>query len=296
VGSAWDASEFDSAEAILNAVPDSVRDAQNWSVSMVALLRARGRPQGAARLVRETAAGDPSPPRSPASRTAQYREALATAGWALSNGGNRDSVSRVLDHLLAAVPLDSLPPDARPYLAIAELYARAGNLARARGLIRDREATGQAQGARVAAEYVAEVSTDSGSSAANLSWGVIALAEGRLDTAVAHLRAAGREPPHMRGLPELAEAYEQKGMPDSGIAIYRRYLATKDLGRLLIDANARAGVVQRLAELSEKRGDKAGAIDAYEQFLALWKGAEPAQQASLRAAKARLAGLSGEQR
>ncbi|MBI2401484.1 MAG: protein kinase, partial [Gemmatimonadetes bacterium] len=115
---------------------------------------------------------------------------------------------REVEAALTRYPLAKIPASDRPYTGLADAYARAGRVDLAR---------------RMLAEYEREVDEvlrrqDASKHAAA---GSIALADGRLQDAIAHfrlLRDEGIGP--LTGLAELAEAYDRLGNADSALAYY----------------------------------------------------------------------------
>ncbi|HEY3121872.1 MAG TPA: hypothetical protein VGL15_14705, partial [Vicinamibacteria bacterium] len=85
----------------------------------------------------------------------------------------------------------------------------------------------------------------------------------------------------------LARVRVARGDLAGAIEIYRRLL-TVDISQKWI-ALLEPRYVLELARLLDRTGDKAGARQQYERFLALWKGADPALP-ELREARARLKG------
>ncbi len=86
----------------------------------------------------------------------------------------------------------------------------------------------------------------------------------------------------------LARAHQQKGNLDSAIVEYEQLVT--------FDPSSKARYLvhplyhYRLAKLYEEKGWKGKAIDQYEQFLDLWKNADPGT-AEVEDARKRLAGL-----
>jgi eukaryotic-like serine/threonine-protein kinase len=193
-----------------------------------------------------------------------------------------------LDALLARVPLRSLPVLDRPYFTIADEYALANRVDRARAIL---------------AEYAAEVKDttllryDQPDMRAAL--GEIALAEHRPEDA---LKEFARADTAADGYPvacplcfplRAARAYDAAGNHDSAIAMYERYEGVMFRANQL-DLYFRPLVYKRLGELYEDAGDPARAAANYRQFIALWKDADPDLQPVVADARRRLAKLSGE--
>jgi tetratricopeptide (TPR) repeat protein len=130
----------------------------------------------------------------------------------------------------------------------------------------------------------------------------IALAEGRpLDAAREFRLGDVRSDGPVNGCAiclyvRLGRAYDLAEMPDSTIAMFERYLATPFFGRLRQDAWFLAGVLKRLGELYEARGDHARAASYYARFVDLWKDADPELQPKVADVRRRLARLRGTER
>ena len=92
-------------------------------------------------------------------------------------------------------------------------------------------------------------------------------------------------------LPQLAQAYDLAGKPDSAIAVFERYLQTRHRTRIRTDALFLGPSLKRLGELYEARGDREKAARNYAQFVELWKGADPELQPSVKDVQIRLARL-----
>ena len=194
---------------------------------------------------------------------------------------------RQLDSLVAANIGKKLPVLDRPDLAIAESYARLGRADKAKPLIADfeRAATreellrswGDLQGAR----------------------GELAFAEGRTADAIVAFRTAtysdtGNVEPAYTGRTDLrlARAFDKLNQSDSALAHYEAlrkpytvtFTAEHNPAALPIAA-------RRLGELYEAKGDITNAIKNYEEFVKLWKDADPELQPQVADIKARIARL-----
>jgi tetratricopeptide (TPR) repeat protein len=93
------------------------------------------------------------------------------------------------------------------------------------------------------------------------------------------------------GQASLGRAFDLAGEPDSAIAHYTKFLASRDPLRIVYDATFRASSEKRLGELYEAKGDTANAIAHLSAFVKLWKRADPELQPAVRDAQQRLARL-----
>jgi tetratricopeptide (TPR) repeat protein len=126
--------------------------------------------------------------------------------------------------------------------------------------------------------------------------GVIAVAEGRYEEAVAEYRQfrEGATGCVMCGLFNLAEAFDRAGEGDSALAYYERYLDAPQLFRGGNDNGNLWRTLRRLGELYEARGDTAQAVEYYNRFVDLWSEADPELQPIVRDVRGRIALLVGE--
>ena len=192
-----------------------------------------------------------------------------------------------LSRLDAAVErfFESLEPEDRPYADLAEAYAVAGNLERARELL--------AEGERVLDPGLLRQLRSSYHSAR----GYIALAEGRSSDAVTEFKLMDAElgciicPLHGMGT-----AYRLANEPDSAIAVFERYVSTPRAGGLMQDVVWLPSVYVHLGELYEERGDRERAVDYYNRLVELWHDAEPELQPVIQDLRRRIASLVGEPR
>ena len=222
-------------------------------------------------------------------------DAINRAAYQLRVVGDSAGAVQLVEGLLDRYPLADLPPLRRPYLPLADFYAEANQPARARTLLAEyeREIDPALRGAEIPALDHAR--------------GQLATAEGDYATAIAALRRA--DAVHtcpICVLPALARAFDLNGDRDSAIAVYERYLTVPWLGRLLpmgpfdwpvsfprLDPYHRAGVLRRLGELYEERGDSAKAVAYYDEFVNLWKYADAELEPAVNDVRQRIVRLTG---
>jgi tetratricopeptide (TPR) repeat protein len=188
-----------------------------------------------------------------------------------------------LEAALDRYPLSGLSPFDRPYLTLADAYARARRPDRARALV---------------AEFEAEVDPvlqRRRKAARHQALGVIALAEGQFAEAISEFRlqddASGCP---ICALPDLGRAYDLAGQRDSAIAVYERYVTTPYLSRLngdpfdlriYGDAFNLALIYERLGKLHKEGGDPETASHFFEKLVELWKDADSVLQPRVQAAR-----------
>ena len=200
--------------------------------------------------------------------------------------GERERALRILDATLAATPLRTLPEEQRPYFSMANVYAMAGRVDKARAMI---------------AQFDAEVkdSTLRMLEAPGRHWtlGEIALAEKRPLDAVREFWKSDSLPDGPDGDCYfckdvlVARAFDAANAPDSAIAHFERFIVAKYPGRLGVDNEFLAPTHQRLGELYESKGDNQRAASHYLTFIDLWRNADPVLQPRVDDARRRLARL-----
>jgi tetratricopeptide (TPR) repeat protein len=212
------------------------------------------------------------------------RSAVGMGLYDVAVRGNRDAGVARVEAALQSFPLDSLEPFDRPYLELAEFYARAGDAVRGRGYLEefDRE---------VPVGFRPLVAVEYDRAAAR-----VVLAEGRLEDATGMLLRADRRSCRICVLPDLARIFDQQGNLDSLQAVLERYVLTPEDDRLLADPIELAAVYRRLAHLYEARGNVAGALDYYGRFVDLWRDADPELQLLVSEARESIERLSREPR
>jgi len=92
----------------------------------------------------------------------------------------------------------------------------------------------------------------------------------------------------------VARAYDAAGQADSAAAVHERYLATYDATRSFAGDVHKAPTHKRLGELYEARGDRDKAVEHYNEFVELWKDADPVLQPQVQDVRERIARLVGE--
>jgi tetratricopeptide (TPR) repeat protein len=185
------------------------------------------------------------------------------------------------ERALAATPLESIPAVQRPYILLAEVFARAGDVARSRRVLAQMSAALPPEAANLPDNDPRSVQ------------GLIALAEHRPAEAAPLLLAAGaRSECDICSLPDLGRAYDALGQADSALAVYQRYVSSASPRKFFVDPLFLAGTLKRLGELYEARGDTARAVSAYARFTALWKNADPELQPRVAEVERHLAALT----
>jgi serine/threonine protein kinase/tetratricopeptide (TPR) repeat protein len=189
-------------------------------------------------------------------------EVFTEAAAAIHLRRRPDQARSMLDKALRRHPLDSLSPGDRPYVPLGVLYAELGDVGRASALQADLERHGLTRGRF-----------------AEASWrrlrAAILLAKHRYLEAQGELRrAAERDECPICALPALARSYDLAENGDSAAAVYERYLTTPWMKRLENDAVERGGILMRLGELYEARGDRRRALAMYAQVADLWRSGD----------------------
>ncbi len=197
--------------------------------------------------------------------------------------GDRAAASRQLEEALKAHPVSAISPIDRPFTRLADAQVIVGRLDAAKATLTDLGRAYTGLGA------VPDTNTRSRIE------GVIAMGEKKYDLAAAKFRERSID---MDGgcystcvLPQLAQAYDLSGKPDSAIAVFERYLQTRHRTRLRTDGLFLGPSLKRLGELYEAKGDRENAARIYARFVELWRGADPELQPSVKDVQGRLARL-----
>ena len=182
-------------------------------------------------------------------------------------------------------PLATIPALDRPYAELAEFYAIAGRVDRARELLAERDS---------AIEPPLGWDTEW---RRHLAEGHIALAERRHAEAIAEFRFADDRsvtPCRLCALPPLADAYDLAGEADSSVAVYERFLGEVVVywGELHAASRYLPSIYERLGALYEARGEPGRAIHYYGKLVELWKDADPELRPRVEAARRAIEALS----
>ncbi len=188
--------------------------------------------------------------------------------------------------LLDSYVVDSLAPADRPYLELAEFHAASGDVDRAKALI---------------AEYQQHVPDGLRKrpvrrQALHRAHGEIALSESRFDDAVAAFTIVNELSGQCVtcGLAQLAHARIRSGQPDSALSVYVRLVTAPTAGLQDDEVRWLPEAYRRLGELYEERNDTTKAVAHYNEFVELWKDADPELQQQVADVRARIARLVGE--
>ncbi len=191
-------------------------------------------------------------------------------------GAARARVERALERY----PLSSMEALDRPYLGLAELYARTGDPGRARSLLGEFEA-------EVPPELRGKIQTN-----LERARGELALAEGDVPEALAAFHRSDRGYCILCPLPGLALALEQAGQPDSAIAALERYATTPWFLRFYGEEYGLGALMgptyEQLAVLYDETGDADRAALYYARLVELWEDADPELQPRVETAQRRL--------
>ncbi|HEY4139454.1 MAG TPA: hypothetical protein VGN65_13410, partial [Casimicrobiaceae bacterium] len=218
----------------------------------------------------------------------QLRDSLAsisTDAW--FHGANARDIARI-DAAVAKYPLRSIAQVDRPYFDLATYYARGGKPDRARSMI-----------AAYNADVVDTAMRRLQAPDLHKALGEIALASNDPRTALAEFRASdiwydGKPASECGSCTDfnVARAFDAANMTDSTIAAYERFINTPYWDRLsTVDPIGVAGAHKRLGELYEAKGSTGPAITHYQQFVELWKNADPEFQPLVGEVKRKVARL-----
>ena len=217
------------------------------------------------------------------------RDSVAMASLDAWFFGDAVRAAQRIDQALARTPLDDVLVADRPYFDIATAYARAARPDKAQSII-----------ARYRAEIADTALLRLQDYQLHDALGEIALAQNKPRDALVEFRkgdVAYDGQPATECAPcsefNLARAFDAAGMADSAIAAYERFVEEPYFDRISeTDPLGLAGAHKRLGELYEAKGDRRRAASHYQQFVTLWKDADPGLQPRVAEVKRRLDRLS----
>jgi tetratricopeptide (TPR) repeat protein/TolB-like protein len=276
----WNRRDYDGAERIVRAEPDTDFEAQGVLADIAEVhgrLREFSQRYTQSNVAGARLTGDTS------GYLAAYREAIADADIR----GDAPRAVATLDAAVRHTPVATFPASKSADLFwLVAGYARAGAPAKARDVMTRYLAPMDTLALRRNAVDIVRLR------------GLIALAEGKTDSATADFHLGDNE---VDGLPTgrcrlctplyLGLSFDRAGRPDSARAYLTRYVNQFDVGRLDLDATYLAPVLFRLGELYEAAADTAHATEYYGRFVDLWAQADPELQPRVSEARARIAQL-----
>jgi tetratricopeptide (TPR) repeat protein len=216
---------------------------------------------------------------SPASALARATTLASVYNWLRQQP---EAAKAIVNEQLARFPMDSIPPNERPYLNLADHFLFTGQVDRAKSLFSEYEDTID--------PAVRETQTLRFRVA-----GHIAAAEGDYEEALRQFRTRdGMLQNPLTCLWDIAHAYDQIGNTDSTLAVLTRFVETPYYGKYTSEAWFLAPTLKRLGELYEERGDVENAVRYYNEFVELWKDADPELQPQVEDVRQRIVRLVGE--
>ena len=283
---AWYTRQYDSAEVNARAAVDSA-DALHAAGALgglVSTVQLRGRLREAERLYARSITAEA---KVRGDTVSPYLQGFFHAMVDGVLRGKTQQAVAALDSVLKARPFASMPAGNTDGLFVASAYAQLGAAGKARDVLRQQEAR-----------------LDSLSLRSNLDTrmrvrGIIALAEGKIDSAVDYIRQGDFE---ADGLPSgncgactpwlLGMAFDRGGQADSARKYLTQFVNMPGGGRYYMDPYDLPPALFRLGELYENAGDSEHALEYYGRFVDLWQKADPDLQPRVADAKARIAQLT----
>jgi tetratricopeptide (TPR) repeat protein len=222
-------------------------------------------------------------------RHAPLLDSLALAIVDISAANQPARALKRVDAALSATPFTAIPIADRDYLSVAIVYALAGRVDRAKAVLAQRATElRDTTLLRVQAPLL------------HRTLGEIAIAEGRPKDAVAEFWKGDSLPdgPYdecdVCTTINVARAYDKANMSDSAIVYFEKFFGSTNAVRSQVDFFARGPALRRLGELYETKGDRAKAAHYYQEFVNLWKDADPELQPQVTDVKKRLARMDSK--
>jgi tetratricopeptide (TPR) repeat protein len=278
---AWGKGNVGQADSIARAVsaaPKSLRQVIRSSSGLASTSEMRGKIADAAQWASRGSQALFEAQSSPANR---FNFVIDTAYFEMFYGTKAAALA-ALARGRSRVPMEDIPPSERPWDWLKNIGSRLGEPSLVRealaGWERDQAALTPEPEAR-RAHFQAH----------------LAFAERRwADVIVEVNRAEARYAFQPRGAAMFrGYAYQGLGQVDSAIASFERFLDTPD-PLPDFDGAFKADALQRLGELHEAKGDRAKAMEYYEQFTALWGDADAKLQPRVREIRGRIERLRRE--
>jgi tetratricopeptide (TPR) repeat protein len=283
----WSQNKYDSAEKLARNLVDSA-DAVHAARALAALanvVQLRGRLREASRLSTQA---DAALIRTRGHAADPYATVFSLATRDGVVRGNASRGIAELDSTFRAYPVASAPTTTLQNLSLAIFaYAQLGSAAKARDVLRQLEARLDSSARRNAVVGIAR------------DRGIIAMAEGKTDSAVAYFRQGDVE---ADGLPTnncaactpylIGIAFDQAHSADSARKYLTEYVDMHNGSHLNIDQYYLALTLLRLGELNQDAGDAKRAISYYSRFVDLWKNADPELQPRVSEARKQIAALA----
>jgi tetratricopeptide (TPR) repeat protein len=282
----WD----NAAKALDSAKRKGDSRTPSWATTQLGRLALdQGRLRESSELNREAAAMD--------SAAGQIKPALLRAADALYDAlyahAPHDVQLKAFDAAVDASKMDEWPVGDRPYLYLASLNAMVGRVDRARSLLAKNDAAVRDTAYR--RWQTADV---------QYSQFRLGIAEGRWTQAAEFLRKSYQLPDGPNGsctwcLPmDLIDLFATANMPDSALAVYGDYRKSPigSRARQGPDGWVGASRYEALAKMFDAKRDTANAVKHYQEFIELWKAADPELQSRVAAARQRLQQLTPVER
>jgi tetratricopeptide (TPR) repeat protein len=272
--------DYDRAEAIAKEIEPKIANSRTGMIQqrgfMSNIALTRGRVREGLRLRTEQRERQAEAGTAPLAKLGIGLDSVWTTAIVLEN---KAEARAQLERALKRAPIDSIPYLDRDYGSFLMIAALAGDTARAREWHSESRKIWEAAGKLI--DRPAWLSVDDAS---------LAFARGDYAGAVENARRADQMNFERTDIIAVMRflGFDRAQQVDSAIAAGEAYLAnTHDL-RFVQDANFRAGILQRLGEMYEAKGNVDKALTHYQAFVDLWKNADPELQPRVRDVRGRI--------
>jgi TolB-like protein len=195
--------------------------------------------------------------------------------------GDVSGAARILDKAVAANAIDAIPLVSRPYIRLARAYAEVGRIDAAQATLKRADAAG----------FLARLDRADAEASRRTVLADIAMAEKQFADAAREYRAGDIGTCSACVMPNIAAAFDHAGQADSAIFYLNAY-ATAPSENGNVSAIYLPSSHERLGQLYEAKGNATKAAEHYQQFIDLWKNADPELQPRVAAARERLKKLA----